>query len=190
MLRVDALTASATAIPVTFAAEPGTCTGLLGTGAVALLEVVAGLRPAVAGRVSRNVTGEDVAIMLLKTSAMDARLTAAEYLTAVAGARRASGQSLRRTPAEALRALALAPAAQLNRLDTCRGVALAAALLPAVPVVLLADPLAGVSPATRHGAIAWIHALADARAAVVAAFTAEGDARAVSHRVIRAEATA
>lgn len=186
MLRVDALSAKTGTARVTFVAESGACTGLLGPSAASLVDVIAGLSPAGSGRVACDVAMSDAAHMLTGTSAMDPRLSAVEYLVAVAGARRASGQTLRVAATDALRRLALSPSAPLTAPDVRRAVALAAALLPDAPLVLLRDPLAGLTPAARDGAVQWIHALTGAGVCVVASFSAEGDARSVSHRVVLA----
>jgi ABC-type multidrug transport system ATPase subunit len=198
-LRVEGLLAAGGSAPLTFEVSRGRCLGLLGASALGtsrLLQTVAALEKPATGRVTiadidvrldPDAARRHVAIM--RRSCIDSGLRLHEYLSAVSHARKASGFSARASVSTVIERLALNRARSLSSPAARSEAALAAALLPAVGLVLLDEPFRDLSDETRARAIEWIRALAQETVAVVIAGPTERDLRAVSHTVVSVEAS-
>lgn len=197
MLRAEQLAMSGGRAPISFAVERGRCLGLLGPTpqhTSHLLLACAALARPVSGRVLINDT--DTAanpeaarrqVAVARTQCVDERLHLREYLRAVARGRRAAGTTLRLSVTEMLARLDLDGARALSSPEAQAEAAIAAALLPAVGLVVLDEPFAHLRSETRVRAIEWIRALAADSAAVVIGGREERDLRAVSHTVVATE---
>lgn len=195
MLRAEGLVARAGNTALTFDVEKGRCVGLLGSDLDALCrisECVSGIRVPAAGHV--RITALDsnaqldvhrdadrvrrqIAVRLPETAH---RLTTlGEHLAAVAGARPA-----RVTAASAMARLGLDPKMPLATSSARSAAALAAALLPDAPLVILHDPFQSLDAGVRAKGIDWIRSLASSGTSVLVTGTEERDVRAVSHAVI------
>lgn len=194
MLRADQLSVAGSGAPLSFEVAPGRCFGLLGRSADhtsrVLLAVAALMRPS-AGAVTiggldtvRNTEAARRRVAMTRTPCLDARLRLREYLTTVAHARRLGGTASRGSVDLVMERLALDGALRLASPLARASAALAAALMPAVGLVVLDEPFRHVSADTRARAIEWIRSLSTGSVAVVIGGREEGDLRAVSHTVI------
>ena len=193
MLRAEDLTVAAGRPLVSFDVTAGRCLGLLGPSAPdisRLLLTAAGLCRPVTGTV--HIDGLDTVtqpadarrgVAINRRSAMDQRLRLAEYLRTVARVRR----DVRTSADAAIERLGLNGTRRLNTAQARAEAALAAALLPAVGLIVLDEPFADLSEDTRTRAIDWIRALAVDPVAIVIGGREERDLRAVSHLVITLE---
>lgn len=198
MLRVESVSMRAGRAPLTFDVPHGRCLGLLSASAEdtsRLLLAAAGMARPLTGRVLisdvDSLTATDASrhrVAITRPQCVDPRLLLREYLDTVSRARRDAGVAPRASTAEVLQRLALNGARALDSSAARAEAALAAALLPAVDLVILDEAFAHVSADTRTRAIEWIRALADEPVAVLIGGREERDLRAVSHTVISMEA--
>ncbi len=193
MLRVEGVPVAAGRGPLSFDVPAGRCIGIQGRSPAEIsrfLLAAAGLARPVGGRVlidGRDPSQDPAAtrrhVAITRRGSIDARLRLSEYLTTVAGARRATG-TIARVPVTALlERLALNGARALSTTEARAEAALGAALLPSVGLVILDEPFANVSADTRARAIEWIRALADEPVAVLIGGLEERDLRTVGHTV-------
>lgn len=197
ILRADGLSAADGRAPLTFEVASGRCLGLLSTSpryTSSLLQAAAGLTKPVTGRVT--IAGIDVRenpeaarrhVAITRRDCVSGQLRLHEYLSAVSQARQAMGCGSRASVPAVIGRLGLDRSRILSSPAANAEAALAAALLPAVSLVLLDEPFRDVSDETRARAIEWIRALAAEPVAVVIGGSAESDLRAVSHVVVRVE---
>lgn len=189
MLRVDGVAIAAGAPALTFEVPDGRCVGLLGRDPATLrqwAETIAGLRAPVTGRILvddldsiRDATFT-TRISVCLPSAAHRLTTMAEHVGTIAAAR----GSVRAPLAESLARLGLHPKTRLTTPASKSAAALAAALVPDLPAIVLHDPFAALDDRTKRHAIDWIRTLGGSRVSIVITGTEERDVRAVSHDVI------
>jgi ABC-type multidrug transport system ATPase subunit len=197
MLLVDQVSVVRGGTPRSFEVAAGHCLGLLGPSpdhTSRWMLTSAGLMRPLTGSVrigdSETTRDREVArrrMAITRPQSVDTRLRMQEYLHTVAQARRASGTLARAPVAAVIDRLGLDGACRLTSPAARAEASLAAALLPAVGLVILDEPFAQIRPETRRLAIEWIRALATDAVAVLIGGREERDLRAVSHTVISTE---
>lgn len=197
MLIVDQVAVVRGAAPVSFDVAAGRCLGLLGPSpdhTSRWLLTAAGVMRPLTGSVriggTETTRDHDTArrrMALTRPQSVDAHLRLHEYLHTVAQARLASGTHARAPVATVIDRLGLDGACRLTSPTARAEASLAAALLPAVGLVILDEPFAQVRAETRRLAIDWIRALATDAVAVLIGGREERDLRAVSHTVLSNE---
>lgn len=195
MLFVDGLVASRAIQRLSFEARDGQCVGVWcrePAHATRLAECIGGMRAPLEGRVVideadtvRDAQHVRALVSWSRRDAVPSTLTLIEYARAVAAARPLRSLA----PAALIERLHLTPSRRLVTPHAQAEAALVAGLLPSSRLIVLDDPFAALTDATRLAAIDFVRALAPSQTTVVIASTIERDVRAVSHRVIATGAT-
>jgi len=194
VLRVEHLVALTGRPGISFEAAAGECVGFLAPASAArrrCVDALALLRRPLSGRMliadvdpAQQLDRARRSITAHLPEAIDPRLTAGEFLDAVAALRSRSGGLLRDSPAVILDRLGLSSKTRLNTVAARHTAAMAAALLPVVDVVVLHDPFTHLTDGARRRVIEQLRQLSSAPTAIVVTSGREDDVRAISHRVV------